>query len=80
MNADVQTAGALEISSSPAARSASINSGMLPMTLFAVVLLIAIAIYAFSGRKALRAPGLREALFIIGTLIVLFVIWLTMMR
>lgn len=53
---------------------------MFPVVLFVAVLLVALALYVFSGRKALRAPGLREAMLIIGTIIVLLVIWLTMMR
>jgi hypothetical protein len=53
---------------------------VLPFSLFAVVIVIALVLYFSSGRKALRAPGLREAMLITGTGIVLFVIWLTMMR
>ncbi|MBA3883662.1 MAG: hypothetical protein H0X73_13395 [Chthoniobacterales bacterium] len=53
---------------------------MFPVALFAAVLMVAIVLYTFSRRKALHAPGLREALLIIGTIIVLVVIWLTMMR
>lgn len=53
---------------------------MFPASLFAAVIVFAIVTYSLSRRKSLRAPGLREAMFIIGTGIVLFVIWLTMMR
>lgn len=56
------------------------KQAMFPVALFAAVLVVAIVLYTFSRRKALRAPGLREALLIIGTIIVLVVIWLTMMR
>jgi len=36
--------------------------------------------YFSIGKKALHSPGLREAMLIIGTGIVLFVTWLTMIR
>ncbi|MEP7072043.1 MAG: hypothetical protein ABI839_06615 [Verrucomicrobiota bacterium] len=53
---------------------------MFPVTLFVIVILVALVLYSFSRRKATRAPGLREAMLIIGTGIVLFIIWMTMMR
>ena len=53
---------------------------MFPVTLFALVAIIAISAYFLIRRRATRAPGLREAMLIIGTCIVLFLIWLTMMR
>ena len=53
---------------------------MFPVILFVGVIILAVILYSLSGRKSLRAPGLREAMLIAGTIIVLLVIWATMMR
>jgi hypothetical protein len=53
---------------------------MFPVSLFVAVIVAAVILYSLSRRKSLRAPGLREAMLIIGTIIVLLVIWATMMR
>lgn len=53
---------------------------MFPVTLFVLVTLFALAAFVLLRRKATRAPGLREAMLIIGTGIVLFVIWITLMK
>lgn len=53
---------------------------MFPVTLFVLVTIFAMAAYVLLRRKATRAPGMREAMLIIGTGIILLVIWIALIR